>query len=208
MPREVAGLVPASSAAGARRLVLGAPEVIVGRAPDCTFVIEDQLISRRHARIRSGSAVGHRYVVEDLGSRNGTFVNGRRLTEPHVLEHGDELRFGNSTFTFHDPSSTLQGDGPAALMVDVRAGVAWSSGQRLPLSAKEFQLLELLYRHLGQPVSVGEISREVWPEYDGAATPANVEGLVRRLRDKLHAANAVALSVASHRGQGYALQVR
>lgn len=208
MPREVAALVRASGSGGAQRLALDSPEVIIGRAPDSTYVIEDELISRRHARIRSGPAVGHRYVVEDLGSRNGTFVNGRRLTDVWVLEHHDEVRFGNSSFTFQDPSSTLQGDSPAKLVVDIRAGAVWTNGQRLPLSAKELQLVELLYRNLGQPVSLDEISRVVWPEYDGAATSANVESLVRRLREKLNAANASSISVATHRGLGYAMQVR
>jgi pSer/pThr/pTyr-binding forkhead associated (FHA) protein len=207
MPREAAVLIRASGSGGVERLPLDAPEVVIGRALDNTYAIDDQLISRRHARILSGPDVGHRYIVEDLGSRNGTWVNGVRLAETRVLEHGDEVRFGGATFTFHDPSSTLSGDGPADLIVDNRAGVAWARGQKLPLSVKEYALLELLYRNLDRPVSLAEISRVVWPEYDGAATTGNVESLVRRLREKLSAAHAVSITIASQRGQGYVLRV-
>jgi pSer/pThr/pTyr-binding forkhead associated (FHA) protein len=207
MAREFAALIRAAGSRGVERLLIEPPEVTIGRALDCTFVIDDQLISRRHARILSGPAVGHRYIVEDLGSRNGTFVNGQRLTEARVLEHNDEVRFGSATFTFHDPSSTLSGDSAADLVVDHRSGVAWARGQKLQLSVKEYALLELLYRNLDQPVSLAEISRVVWPEYDGAATTGNVESLVRRLREKLSAAHAVSITITSQRGQGYVLRV-
>ena len=207
MPREVAALVPASGPTGAGRLLLNPPAVTIGRAEGSTYVIDDPLISRQHAQIRSGPTEGHRYIVEDLKSRNGTFVNGRRLTEACVLEQSDEVRFGPYTFTFEDPNATLQGDGPTTIVVDGTAGTVRVHGELLPLSNKEFALLELLYRNLDRPVHVAEISQVVWPEYDGATTLSQVDGLVRRLREKIAASGTSSMSIASQRGRGYVLKI-
>jgi pSer/pThr/pTyr-binding forkhead associated (FHA) protein len=77
--------------AGAGRMVALAGPVTVGRAGDADLVLADELVSRRHARIApSGSGA----VVEDLGSRNGTFVNGDAVHGPAHLIPGDQLQLG------------------------------------------------------------------------------------------------------------------
>ena len=75
----------------------------IGRGADNAICIQDQGISRRHARILKH---GDGYVVrEDTASRNGTFVNGRRLDagQDVALKDGDELRFGlvKTIFRWH-----------------------------------------------------------------------------------------------------------
>lgn len=67
----------------------------IGRAAECDVCLTDGLVSRRHAafRIRGG-----RWSVEDLGSRNGTWVNEQRVTTPVAISRGDRVRFGNTTF--------------------------------------------------------------------------------------------------------------
>jgi diguanylate cyclase (GGDEF)-like protein len=68
-------------------------ENIIGRTRDCTIRIEDPGISRRHARIvRTGSVT---YLLEDLGSSNGTFVGGKRVTHQKLAD-GDRLAIGPS----------------------------------------------------------------------------------------------------------------
>ena len=77
--------------AGAGRTVAVAAAVTVGRGRDADLVLADELVSRHHARITpSGSGA----VVEDLGSRNGTFVNGEPILHPTRLEPGDQLQLG------------------------------------------------------------------------------------------------------------------
>jgi pSer/pThr/pTyr-binding forkhead associated (FHA) protein len=77
--------------AGAGRIVtLGGP-VTVGRGRDADLGLADDLVSRRHARVTPGGAGA---VVEDLGSRNGTFVNGEVIHGPTRLEPGDQLQLG------------------------------------------------------------------------------------------------------------------
>jgi len=70
---------------------LSAGEYVIGRDPSAAIWIESSMVSRRHARIVvSASAV----TIEDLGSRNGTFVNGRRLDAISPLASGDEVSVG------------------------------------------------------------------------------------------------------------------
>jgi diguanylate cyclase (GGDEF)-like protein len=69
-------------------------EVVVGRASNANIRLNDDGISRRHARI---FAEGGKYLIEDLGSANGTLVNGLRIGGRHVLEDGDKIRLGPTT---------------------------------------------------------------------------------------------------------------
>jgi pSer/pThr/pTyr-binding forkhead associated (FHA) protein len=82
-------------------------ETIVGRGADAHVQIEGPGMSRRHAKIRltAGGA-----LVEDLGSKNGTFVRGERLTSPRQIADGDEIRFGSvrATFTLPRPDESTE----------------------------------------------------------------------------------------------------
>jgi predicted component of type VI protein secretion system len=74
--------------------------ITVGRDPSNDIVINDPQVSRQHARItRQGQMV----IIEDVGSTNGSFANGMRLTGPHVLSNGDVLGLGDSvTLTYYE----------------------------------------------------------------------------------------------------------
>jgi pSer/pThr/pTyr-binding forkhead associated (FHA) protein len=74
----------------------GAHELLLGRdLPGLGAVASDPSISRRHARLTSGG--GGEVIIEDLGSTNGTFVNGHRLTGPVQLRAGDVVQLGTTT---------------------------------------------------------------------------------------------------------------
>ncbi|MEA5448914.1 adenylate/guanylate cyclase domain-containing protein [Leptolyngbya sp. CCNP1308] len=73
----------------------------VGRGDDNNFVLPDRWISRNHAMLQ-GSDSGRFYLI-DLGSRNGTFVNGRRVSVPVILHDGDLLTFGQTELRFFSP---------------------------------------------------------------------------------------------------------
>ncbi len=71
---------------------LGAqPEIIVGRSSELDMVLVEDMVSRRHARI----ACGEQIVIEDLGSTNGTFVNGEKIKKA-TLKEGDRVLIGTS----------------------------------------------------------------------------------------------------------------
>jgi predicted component of type VI protein secretion system len=74
---------------------LGPTPLTFGRAPGCSVIVDDDDVSREHCRIRSG---GDGYILEDLGSRNGTVVNGRQVTEPIYLQPGDLIVIGPALF--------------------------------------------------------------------------------------------------------------
>jgi hypothetical protein len=72
---------------------------VLGRHPDCDLVLDDDSVSRRHASI---AREGDRWLIVDLGSRNGTQVNGWRVAEAHVFD-GDELVLGRTRLVFRAP---------------------------------------------------------------------------------------------------------
>jgi len=71
---------------------------VLGRHPDCDIVLESGAVSRQHARV---SRVGDDYYVEDLHSRNGTFLNGRAVVDHQLLHDDDRLGICDLTFVFH-----------------------------------------------------------------------------------------------------------
>jgi hypothetical protein len=74
--------------------------IVVGRAPGCQFVLTDLTVSRFHAEIYRAD---EGWMISDLGSMNGTRVNGWRLTGPARVRPGDEVGFGNSIFIVTAP---------------------------------------------------------------------------------------------------------
>lgn len=73
--------------------------IVLGRADPCDVVVADPAVSRRHAEIRRE---GDEWVLIDLGSTNGSEVNGKRVNR-HRLTHGDRLGFGETVFEFRRP---------------------------------------------------------------------------------------------------------
>lgn len=65
---------------------------VLGRDPELSICLDSTTVSRRHARIR---VEGGEATLEDLNSKNGTFLNGRRIESPALLSHGDEIRLGS-----------------------------------------------------------------------------------------------------------------
>ena len=78
------------------RFVLGETVVTIGRMPDSVITLEDPNVSRNHAEIRPQ---GGGFVIADLGSTNGTKINGVKVSE-RVLQDGDELTFGATSLRF------------------------------------------------------------------------------------------------------------
>ncbi len=69
----------------------------LGRALDCEVVVEDPVSSRHHARI-TVNALGSQMTIEDLGSQNGTHVNGRTIRKPWTLEDWSRIRIGSTIY--------------------------------------------------------------------------------------------------------------
>ena len=75
-------------------LPLGTSPILIGRAPDSTIVLEDDFVSTRHAQLTPN---GNHWIVEDLGSTNGTWIDRTRISAPTVLRPGTQLRVGRTS---------------------------------------------------------------------------------------------------------------
>ena len=87
------------------------PETVLGRLPECDVQLDSNMVSRRHAKL---CQQGESYLIEDLGSGNGTFVNGKRIEGQTALKHGDRLKLGPILLRFESASAPSGPDATAA----------------------------------------------------------------------------------------------
>lgn len=109
----------------------------LGRGSDNDIVIHDAQVSRLHAQIpRSGDG----FYLRDMGSANGTRVNGARLFDAHRLRDGDTIQIGVATFTFHQASQRAATPDSAASVIELVAVAGSSAGTRFSLQAGDTTL--------------------------------------------------------------------
>ncbi|HEY0981674.1 SpoIIE family protein phosphatase [Schlesneria sp.] len=113
----------------ATTLELTSDETMLGRDPKCTLEIKSGMVSRRHARVLKQDG---EYIVEDMGSGNGTYVNGNKLVGPKAIKHGDRIKLGPVLLRFENPSgasvSPLTGSARPANSRTPSAGAGNPSG--------------------------------------------------------------------------------
>jgi len=83
-----------------RQVALAPGDNIVGRGPDADIWVDAPGVSRHHARIRVDNVAA---TIEDLDSKNGTYLRGERVVAPRALEDGDQVRLGSVLITFRIP---------------------------------------------------------------------------------------------------------
>jgi DNA-binding winged helix-turn-helix (wHTH) protein len=191
-------------------------KLMVGRDAGCEIMIPSRQVSRNHARL---VITDEGASIEDLGSKNGTHLNGELLTEPTVLNDGDLIQiafaqqfiFLSSDATMPLEMGSLDGMLPAQnglLKLEKSSRQVWIGDQELlpPLSASQFQLLEILYENQERVVPRKEIITEIW----GADNAVDVseqalDALVRRLRDRLATIEPAHPFIITIRGHGLRL---
>ena len=188
-----------------REHLLASEITTIGRAVENDIVITSKRVSREHAQVQRQ---GRHMVLTDLGSTNGTFLNGERVMTPVELRDGDGVSIGGVILTFHDPESTYLETPFPELMVDTVAGIVRLDRQAVALSPKEFSLLSYLYERRGQVCSKDDIGNAVWPEYRDGVYDYQIENLVRRLRSRIEPDPANPQLLLTERGRGYKLVVR
>lgn len=210
MPVEVPILLVTEGRQPGQRVFVDQPEIIIGRDAQCDLVIDDRQVSRHHARIRRDD---EQYVLEDLDSKNGTFVNGQDLDGPHHLQDGDEIQIALCCkLTFVDAEATaplVLEEAEQRLSMDLESRRVWVAGAELapPLSPAQYRLLELLYGEPGRVYSRDEVVEAVWPEDDRAGISEQaIDALARRLRERLAEANPTVQYVVTVRGHGFRLE--
>jgi hypothetical protein len=209
--RESAMLILREGGGRGLHWTLDRSPMIVGRTEDSDIVLDDRQVSRQHARIVRDQAG---YLLSDLGSKNGTFVNGEPLTEARRLRDGDEIQIALCfRLAFVDAGATapLIFEEPAlrGLRIDKEARTVYVNNFTIspPLSPAQFRLLELLVDHRDRVVSRDEVVRTVWPEAAGEGVSEQaIDALVRRLRERLQEADPAGLYVVTVRGHGFRLK--
>lgn len=194
------------------RWALAEPVTSIGRWEDNDVVVDDRWVSRYHAQVRREE---EKCIIEDLGSKNGTFVNGRRITEPTVLADGDEVQVTPLVkLTFVDYGSTaplpteMQ---TASLELDLKARQVQVRGRLLspPLSHAQFTFLALLAEQPDRVYSRDEVIAAVWPDdqAEGVSDEA-IDALVRRIRLRLRGLDPDHDYIVTVRGYGFKLETQ
>lgn len=119
---------------------------VLGRSSDCQFVVPDKTVSRRHVEI---DVQGDKVTITDLGSHNGTMVNGQKVTEPVDVKPGDHILFGQAQFKLSSSesdqaSSTNLQKTPFADIVPEQSVFLSMNEALKPLPSKVTDLPELL----------------------------------------------------------------
>ncbi len=215
-PKENAMLVLQRGAETGRRWPLDRTRTLtIGRDEDCDIHLPDRQVSRNHARIYWA---GDHYRIEDLGSKNGTHVNGQDVqgNTSLPLQDGDELQIAlRFKLAFVDAGATaplsLESD-KRGLRIDkerrARCGSMGSSSTR-PLSLHQYRLLEVLWDSGGSVITREQIVEAVWPEAasEGVSEQA-IDALVRRLRERIEECDNEFRYIITVRGHGFRLENR
>ncbi len=189
------------------KICLSDQDFLFGRSPDVNLILNDQKVSRRHALIRRR---GDQYTLTDLNSRNGTFLNGKKIEKETLLYANDRISIiGKYYFLFQDSDVTLTGTSPQfslGIILDNRTGNVWIENTLIspPLSPNCFRLLEILCQDPGRLYSYEEIHRFIWPdlEYYGDSDRNRCHVVKKQLLDVLrkYSPNVDCVRVVSKRG--------
>jgi hypothetical protein len=197
---------------GERWLIHG--DMLIGRDSSCQICIPDRQISRYHARITQ-STKG--ITLEDMGSKNGTYRNGALIDDVVSLQDGDMIQVALvQTFVYLCSDSTLPLDAselpvlqPAGLLLlDSRSRKVWINHQEItpPLSAVQFQLLQVLYDQKGGVVSRVDLINAIWGEKEALGVSEQaLDALIRRTRSRLAEFDPDHAYILTSRGYGLRL---
>lgn len=188
-------------------------EVIVGRDESCDVPLPERQISRQHIRIYRQN---DRFYVQDLDSKNGTWVNGQPLKGSTELHDGDEIQLALTTrirFVGIGSTAPLTSEVPvfanARLRLEHESRRVFIGDRELdpPLSLPQYRLLELLYNNLGSICTRDMVIETVWPEAMGEGVSEQaIDALVRRLRDRLAELDPDQQYIITVRGHGFRLE--
>ncbi len=184
--------------------------LVLGRDATCDLTIPDRKVSRYHARLTPAS---DGVLLEDMGSKNGTFCNGEAVTAPLLLQDGDFVQIAvtqSFMYLVSDATMPLTENNTllGRLMIDLRSRRVLVNQQQVtpPLSAQQFRLLWRLFEEQGNVVSRPDLVVSVWGEDEALGVSVQaLDALIRRLRDKLAGYDSSHQYIVTVRGHGIRL---
>lgn len=193
-------------------------ELNIGRDQECEIMIPDRQVSRFHARI---SLMDEGIILEDLGSKNGTFYNGNPIEGSVQLQDGDSIQIALvQNFNYLSSDATLPLDKQIGtelfekiipediIVLDAKSRRVWIDGEEIlpPLSVPQFRLLQALYDQQGRVVSRSDLVLAIWGSKRALGVSEQaLDALVRRLRDRLFNIDPTREFVITVRGHGIRL---
>jgi serine phosphatase RsbU (regulator of sigma subunit)/pSer/pThr/pTyr-binding forkhead associated (FHA) protein len=129
---------------------------IIGRNPDCDLVLPPKSVSRKHASIHRKSGG---FELKDIGSTRGTFVNGKKVTEPWLLEDGQTLQIGELLLTFNSRVVQIADAEDEQSTIFATIDVLSQSDRQAPLIKPEakFKALRLISQELGGTLLLSDV---------------------------------------------------
>ena len=203
-----------------QRWLVDSDSVIIGREVGVAhLLLPERQVSRKHAMIERTESG---FVLVDLGSKNGTFLNGKEVHDPQKLQDGDEIQIAlcvKIAFVGSDATAPLnarpisQGIRAAVrgIRLDKESRRVFIAEQNLdpPLSVQQYRLLELLIDANGALVSRQQIVENVWEgESAYGVSEQAIDALVRRLRDRITESDAEHEYIVTVRGHGLRFENR
>ena len=209
---QQAFLISENGILAGQRIPIDKHSVIIGRgggSKACDIVLSGRQVSRQHAEIFVDQG---RYFLRDLGSKNGTYLNGKPVSGVMELADNDEIQIALcERLRFVGADATL----PLSeivfadrLHLDSQSRRVWVGMTEIKpsLSPAQYRLLELLCEPAGQVRSRDEIVCAVWSEAEKeGVTEQAIDALVRRLRERLSEIVPDGAYVMTVRGHGFRL---
>jgi hypothetical protein len=191
-------------------------QITIGRTGSSDIVVSNQQVSRKHARV---FMVDQGPILEDLNSKNGTFINGKPVTDPIPLQDGDVIQIALAQeFIYLGQDATVPlspGDFESSVLSYFRrirlekdSHRTWILNQELdpPLSVLQYKFMSLLSDSAGRVISRSEVINYVWGTQEAiGVTDQALDALVRRLRDRLAEKDPQHDYIITVRGQGFRL---
>jgi serine phosphatase RsbU (regulator of sigma subunit)/pSer/pThr/pTyr-binding forkhead associated (FHA) protein len=170
-------------------------ELVIGRASDSGLAIADRFLSRHHARLFRGA--DERVLIEDLGSRNGTLLNGEPISEPTTVRPGDHLKLSGSLITVSDgTSATGSSRSDATIFRRAKDLLEDSSRQRISREdavamgryAERLELLNEVHQALSRSISMQQLLELILDRAFDALRPQQGVIYLRNAAGELYAA--------------------
>jgi predicted component of type VI protein secretion system len=220
MDQDAPMLIIESGQLAGQRWLLDSDSIVIGReVGEVDLLLPERQVSRKHAKIER---TDEGFMLTDLTSKNGTFLNGKEVREPKRLQDGDEIQIALAVkiaFVGSDATAPLNARPISKAMRAAVRGIRLDKeGRRVfvaeqelnpPLSLQQYRMLELLMDANGGLVSRQNLVEKVW-EGDNAygVSEQAIDALVRRLRDRVNELDPEHEYIVTVRGHGLRFENR